>query len=331
MTSAACKVVDGSADAGVDALHLSSSPAPKVTIGLAVYNGEEYLEECVSSILAQTFKDFELVICDNCSTDATPDICARLVASDPRVRYYRNPANIGGVRNENRTMFLARGEYFLLAAHDDRIAPRFLERCVAVLDSRPDVEVCTTGVHVIDGEGRVTEVRSPRAGTEMRPAIRIRSIASWDYACEATYGLMRTSALRSVRPQTNHLHSDRVMITELALRSPFHLIDEPLFYKRVHEGNAYKDFRGRMAWCQPELAVSGGIRLPHWLQALDYATMLARVGLKLGNRLSCGVELLRCFWYMRRQLAGDVIDGARMFLKGREAQRLRYKDESRWR
>ena len=141
--------------------------------------------------MAQTFKDFELVICDNCSTDRTPEICAKHVASDPRVRYYRNPTNIGGVRNENRTMFLARGEYFLLAAHDDRIAPHFLERCVAVLDARPEVEVCTTGVHVIDAEGRITEVRTPRAGTEARPALRIRSIASWDYACEATYGLMR--------------------------------------------------------------------------------------------------------------------------------------------
>src|SRR6478735_5395035 len=99
---------------------------PKVSIGLAVYNGERYLDEAITSILSQTFTDFELVICDNDSSDSTPEICRRFAAADDRIRYYRNPVNIGGVRNENRTMFLARGEYFKLAAHDDRIAPEFL-------------------------------------------------------------------------------------------------------------------------------------------------------------------------------------------------------------
>jgi glycosyltransferase involved in cell wall biosynthesis len=302
-----------------------------VTIGLAVYNGANFLEEAVSSILDQTFEDFELVISDNASTDSTADICARYSARDGRVRYFRNPTNIGGVRNENRTLFLARGEYFKLAAHDDKIDRRFLERCVAALDSNPDVEVCTTGVFVLDGQGAVTATRAPRAGTERLRHHRLRSISSRQYACEASYGLMRTHALREVRPQTNHLHSDRIVLCELALRRPFYLIEEPLFFKRHHDGNVYRDWRARMAWYQPELVLSGGIRLPHWLQVVDYLTMLGRSRIDPLDRARCAGEILLCFWRMRGNLIMDLVDALRMALRGRSARRRRYRDESAWR
>ena len=108
------------------------SPPPKVSVGLAVYNGERYLHDAISSIVTQTFRDFELIICDNDSTDGTREICLGFAAEDERIRYLRNPVNIGGVRNENRTMFLARGSTSSSQPHDDLIAPEFLERCVAV-------------------------------------------------------------------------------------------------------------------------------------------------------------------------------------------------------
>jgi glycosyltransferase involved in cell wall biosynthesis len=297
---------------------------PKVSIGLAVYNGERYLDEAISSILSQTFEDFELVICDNDSSDSTPKICADFAAADGRIRYYRNPVNIGGVRNENRTMFLARGEYFKLAAHDDKIAPEFLEQCVAVLDSEPDCEVCLTASLFIGEDGEVLQTRMSSAGSEPRRHERIRAIADWSYACEAAYGLMRMSALREVRPQMNHVHSDRVVLSELALRSPFVVIDEPLFYKRIYEENVYADPRKRMSWYQPQLAVTGGIRLPHWQQAGDYAAMLGRSRMGLPDRVLCSVELLRCCWQMRRQLVLDVVDGALMVARGKQARRVRY-------
>lgn len=297
---------------------------PKVSIGLAVYNGERYLDEAITSILSQTFTDFELVICDNDSSDSTPEICARFAAVDDRIRYYRNPVNIGGVRNENRTMFLARGEYFKLAAHDDKIAPEFLERCLRVLESDRDCEVCLTGSLFIGEEGEVLEMRTSSAGSEPRRHQRIRSIADWSYACEAAYGLMRTSALREVRPQMNHVHSDRVVLSELALRRPFAVIDEPLFFKRIYKENVYADPRKRMSWYQPQLTVTGGIRLPHWQQAGDYVAMLARSRMRLPDRVLCSAELVRCCWQMRRQLVLDVVDGAVMAARGKHARRLRY-------
>jgi glycosyltransferase involved in cell wall biosynthesis len=293
-------------------------------VGLAVYNGERYLDEAIMSIRSQTFEDIEVVICDNASTDATAEICALHAANDHRIRYYRNPVNIGGVRNENRTLFLSRGEYFKLAAHDDTIAPTFLERCVSLLDSRLDSEVCMTSSYFLDEDGHIVERRIERAGSEELRHRRIRSIAQWGYACEAYYGVMRMTALRDVRPLVNYVHSDRIVLSELALRAPFFVIDEPLFFKRIYAENAYADPRKRMAWYQPELTMTGGIRLPHWRHAGGYAAMLARSRLPVTDRLLCTLEVLRCYWHLRRDLVLDVVDAAGMVVRGRQARRLRY-------
>ncbi len=296
-----------------------------------MYNGERFLDEAIRSIVDQTFDDFELVIADNDSTDRTAEICQRHAAADPRIRYYRNPVNVGGVRNENRTLFLARGEFFKLAAHDDTIDPRFLERCVAALDTHPDHELVYTAVTTLDGDSRVTGQRISFAGTERTPSRRLASIADRDYTCEATYGLMRTSALREVRPQTNHLHSDRVVLCELALRAPFLLVSEPLFLKRHHEDNVYQDWRGRAAWYEPDLKRTGGVRLPHFRQAVDFLAMLTRSRLAPLERVRCTLQVARWAWDMRRSFAMDLVDAGHMLVRGAEWRRRRYADEASWR
>ena len=86
-----------------------------------------------------------------------------------------------------------------------------------------------------------------------------------------------------------------------------------------------------MAWFQPELKFTGAIRLPHWQQAGDYVAMLGRSRLGPFERMACGLELLRCFWRMRRDLALDAVDALRMTLRGKGARRRRYQDESHWR
>ena len=89
-----------------------SADPPLVSIGVPVYNGDNYLEATLDSILDQTFKDFELVICDNASTDRTEAICRNFAASDPRVRYHRQPRNFGAAPNYNDVYHRSRGKYF---------------------------------------------------------------------------------------------------------------------------------------------------------------------------------------------------------------------------
>ena len=105
---------------------VKTADRPRVSIGLPVYNGENFLEFALDSILGQTFQDFELIISDNASTDATESICRRYAAKDSRIRYYRNPNNQGAAQNYNRVFALARGEYFKWAAHDDVCKPNYL-------------------------------------------------------------------------------------------------------------------------------------------------------------------------------------------------------------
>jgi len=131
---------------------------PRVSVGLAVYNGDDFLAEAIESILAQTFTDLALIICDNASTDSTGDICQRYAALDKRVEYHRNLTNIGGVNNETLTFKLARSELFQLAAHDDVWEPELLQRCVDALDRDPGAIAAYSATKKIDEHGAVLGV-----------------------------------------------------------------------------------------------------------------------------------------------------------------------------
>ncbi len=103
-------------------------PIPAISIGMPVYNGEKYLREAVDSLLAQTFSDFELIISDNASTDATESICRQYEKADRRIRYIRQQENIGVVRNFQFVLRQAGAPYFMWAACDDKWESCWLER-----------------------------------------------------------------------------------------------------------------------------------------------------------------------------------------------------------
>src|SRR5262245_55195681 len=114
-----------------------SAVVPRLSIGVPVYNGQRFLRATLDSLLAQTFTDFELIICDNASTDGTEAICREYAARDPRVTYVRHDRNLGPAPNYNACFAHARGELFKWAAADDVVEPKFLQRCIEMLDSDP--------------------------------------------------------------------------------------------------------------------------------------------------------------------------------------------------
>ena len=109
---------------------------PRLSIGLPVYNGENYLAESLDALLGQTYEDFELIISDNASTDGTADICHSYAKQDSRIRYIRQRQNIGCAPNHNYLVDEARGELFKWASDDDLYARDMIRLCVEALDEK---------------------------------------------------------------------------------------------------------------------------------------------------------------------------------------------------
>jgi len=139
-------------------VHQPTMNSPKVTFVVPCYKLAHLLSECVQSILAQTYSDFEVLIMDDCSPDNTPEVAASF--DDPRVRHVRNEHNLGHLRNYNKGIQLSRGEYVWLISADDYLRrPYILERYMQVMerDSQIGYSFCS-GVGVLDNrETKVIE------------------------------------------------------------------------------------------------------------------------------------------------------------------------------
>jgi glycosyltransferase involved in cell wall biosynthesis len=291
----------------------SPGPPPRLSVGLAVYNGERYLAAAIDAILGQTYTDFELIISDNASTDRTPEICARYAMQDDRVRYHRNPKNIGGANNENLTFTFARGTYFRWAADDDICEPTLFEKCVEVLEHDPEVVLAYTRSVTIDADGNPVREVSELRGMACRPSDRFRELADRQHLCEATYGVIRSSALRSTGLQRNYVDSDRVLLAALGLRGRFVQIDEPLFKKRRHERNEFYDWRARMNWFDPES--TRRIRLPNWIEVVHLVYEASRAPIPVAERVRSIVWVGEWVWNQRRPLVGDLVYSARSLVR----------------
>jgi glycosyltransferase involved in cell wall biosynthesis len=301
--------------------------APRVSIGLPVHNGEEFLEEAILSVLSQTYEDFELIISDNASTDLTEKICRKYAAQDGRIVYSRNAMNIGVTRNHNLTFRRSRGEYFRFAGYDDRLAPTFLDRLVTELDDHPDAALCFAATVLIDGRGNETGVRCSTEGTAATTIERFREALFTGHPGEPLYGLIRSDVLRQTALHRSYTGSDYTLMCELALLGPFHRVPELLFFNRHHNRNVYKDSRGRMAWARPDLAKSGRPTFPYWLRLADYVRILGHAHFSLKDRASCTVLLLRWVGLKWRSLGWDLGLAGLMLVHRKEWRVARYAPE----
>jgi len=288
------------------------STAPRLTIGLPVYNGEMYLAESIDALLGQTYKDFELIISDNASTDGTAGICQRYAEQDSRVRYIRQPTNIGLAPNHNAVVEQARGELFKWAASDDLYARELVERCVDALDQRPDVVLAHSWSARIDGSGTVTRAYKYPLNTSSASAPeRFRSLL-FGSGGDDDYGVMRTEVLRRTAMKESYHHADRTIIAELALHGPFYQVPDWLYFRRDHPHRAqwaYPTVRSRCANMDPRRAS----RLRHPVVRLHgeyiwaFARAIQRAPLSDEDRRQCYWHLAR--WFASRARKGRVVPG----------------------
>jgi glycosyltransferase involved in cell wall biosynthesis len=274
---------------------------PRVSIGLPVYNGADFLRQAVDSILQQDFTDFELIICDNASTDETAAICEQYAAADPRVRYFRNATNIGAGPNYRRVFELARGGLFKWAAHDDVHLPGFLTRCVEVLEhAPPSVVLVAPRAEAVDENGRkirqdwqpeTLDTRDPQP--YQRAGYVLRNVA-W---ATAQFGLYRTEQLRQTRLIDGFFASDQVLLLELSVLGEIWEIPDVLFQRRLHPGVSHlinKSHAEFTEWFDPSRKARRRLwprlRLdmaPRWKLGWEFTRSIARMPMSPKERMLC--------------------------------------------
>lgn len=224
----------------------NDSDAPTVSIGLPVYNGARFLREALDSLLGQTYRDFELIVSDNASTDETAAICAEYVALDPRVRYIRQPVNIGAPRNWSFVVTVARGRYFKWASCNDRCAQDMLERCVTVLERQPRAVLCYGRTRLVDEDtGREEPYAGDIAIEDERPSDRLIRLLRELRLNNAQSGLIRLEALRQTGLDRPYPAGDIPLMAELALRGTFVLLPDVFLFRRMGPGTFSRELAGK--------------------------------------------------------------------------------------
>jgi glycosyltransferase involved in cell wall biosynthesis len=129
----------------------AASHRPLVSVVIPTYNSERWLRACVESALIQTFRDIEVLVFDDASTDGTLALMAGF--DDPRLRYVRSATNVRFAANVNKGLRAATGRYVIILGSDDILLPTFLERAVGMLEARPEAAMLHGGAIWIDDAG----------------------------------------------------------------------------------------------------------------------------------------------------------------------------------
>lgn len=279
-------------------------PTPKVSIGLPVYNGERYLRAAVDSILSQDYTDFELIISDNASTDATEAICREYAARDGRIRYHRNEVNLGAAGNHNHSLALARGPFFKWASHDDVLLPGFLRRCVEVFDPAPSsVVLVAPKSEIIDEHGGKTGIPVESLDArQSQPSERVALVLGRVFWAPALFGLYRTEALKKTGLIRAFFATDYVLLVEMSLLGEIWEVPEVLFQRRFHPGvstRINRNWRELQAWFDPSQKGFKRFIPPYTRLALEFLSSMKRIPMAPGERLRCWKTVFSV-WYPRQ-------------------------------
>jgi len=132
-----------------------------ISVVIPAYNYADYLPAAIDSVLAQGIEDIEILVCDDASTDNTPEVIARYEAAHPSVHGYRNLVNLGAVININYAVSLAHGDYILVLGADDYLAPGALAHLKAALDDHPECGYAFGRYNIEVGNGQIAALTHP--------------------------------------------------------------------------------------------------------------------------------------------------------------------------
>jgi hypothetical protein len=217
-----------------------------VTLGMTLYNNAAHLPTAIESLLAQTWRDFTLVLLDDASSDDTEAVARRYAEQDPRVTYVRHPQRQAMIATWHEVVELAAArtpsaEYFAWVSDHDRWHPRWLASLVSALDGDASAVLAYPITRRTDQTGEELE-KGPRLfDTATATTLQER----WRRFChdgvgsgDMVYGLMRLAALRRAGIFRRVLRPDRLLITELTLQGRILQVPEVLWFRRQSEGTS---------------------------------------------------------------------------------------------
>jgi glycosyltransferase involved in cell wall biosynthesis len=217
---------------------------PKVTVCIPTYNRANFLAHALESVLRQTYGDFELLVCDDASTDSTPEIVRQY--GDSRIRYIRHPENLGRSRNMRSGFAAARGEYFIKFDDDDALTPEFIAKTTAILDAESAVDFVCTNHWIIDANNQriesATQENSARWGKDkLKPGIIPDLLwQTFDYqSLQVGSTLFRYNCLAEVdymRPQADGCEDFDLLVRLALAGKQAYFLPEFLMEYRFHGG-----------------------------------------------------------------------------------------------
>jgi glycosyltransferase involved in cell wall biosynthesis len=204
------------------------SSAPAISVLMTSFNREAYIAEAIRSVLAQTFDDFELIVCDDASSDRTVDIAREFEAHDPRVRVVTNQNNVGDYHNRNRAAEHATGRFLKYHDSDDVMYPHCLGVMFSPLEAEPLADFALSASRSWPG-GPAPMLLTPRL------AYQREFFGSGIFQCGPSCALFRTRFFRSIGGFTpTGTTSDYVFWARVCTHARVLLVPGDLFYYRIH-------------------------------------------------------------------------------------------------
>jgi len=284
---------------------------PVLSIGLPIYNGEDFVDQALESLLAQTFQDFEIIISDNASSDRTPEICQTYAAKDNRITYHRSPKNLGAAWNYNRAFELSTGKYFKWAAHDDLCDPSYFQKCIDILEQDDTIALCYANTTVINPTGEPTgqytedlHLQSPNPSQRYQ---QFHQRFRRKYKCNAVFGIMPRATLEKTALIGHYEASDITLLGELALRGKLTEIPEHLFYRRDHpqmSGRANPTATSIAAWFDPNNQQKLVLPMHRLLQ--EHIRAVSRTPMGPLEKVKCFAQIRTFIRWKRRELTQEI-------------------------
>ena len=224
---------------------------PTVSIGIPVWNGEAFLAETLESLLAQDYRNLEIIILDNRSTDRTPEICKTFVQRDARVRYILDDVQKDVMQGHKKTAQLATGEFFMVACDDDWYAPEYVSTLLRHIRENTTVGLVYSGWGWIHPDGSMEVLRS-------RGGLKASNSKFYNFAyyllfrrpIPLAFGIVRTEFHRDAleyfyRPDHRGWNHDNLYMLRLLSVARIANVSDTLFYYRQRDRHALYKQRGQ--------------------------------------------------------------------------------------